>query len=225
MKSGGSTFLADDVEAGAGKWQAAGDGEFAISTGIETKLGDRYYLAENRVYVGYDATLKTGPYQFDSSITAPDHVEHFPFQDGLLVWAVDDEAYSDNNTSEHVGHGLALPVDSHPAKFMYSDGTAPGYRRQPFDATFGLQTMPMDAVTLHKEVWVGKGKNKTVDTPEAVGSDGTAYQDPTFTDDDPLAFLDESNPLGGVEVAGHGVAVKVTGQIEEGAMTVEVTNP
>ena len=52
-----------------------------------------------------------GPYQFSNGLTKPDWVEHFPFQDGLLVWAVD-ETYADNNTIEHQGHGLALPVDA-----------------------------------------------------------------------------------------------------------------
>ena len=37
--------------------------------------------------------------------TAPDWVELFPFQDGMLVWYVD-ESYADNNTIEHPGGGL-----------------------------------------------------------------------------------------------------------------------
>ena len=77
------------------------------------------------------------------------------------MWAVD-ETYTDNNTIEHPGHGLALPVDARPAPFTYPDGTRPSNRRQPFDATFGLQAT--DAVTLHKEVVVGKGKSQTVQT-------------------------------------------------------------
>ena len=44
----------------------------------------RYYIAENRQYLGYDATLAEGPYNFGWTLTQPDRVEHFPYQDGLL---------------------------------------------------------------------------------------------------------------------------------------------
>ena len=67
----------------------------------------------------------------------------------MLVWFAD-KAYDDNNTSEHPGHGQALPVDARPAPFSYPDGTRPSNRRQPFDATFGLQRT--DPVCLHKQV-------------------------------------------------------------------------
>ena len=45
---------------------------------------DRYYIAENRQYVGYDGTLPEGPYNFGWTATQPDRVEHFPYQNGLL---------------------------------------------------------------------------------------------------------------------------------------------
>src|SRR5215213_9442757 len=53
IKSGGTTLFTDNVESGANDWTPAGG--FKISTGTENSLGDRYYLAENRTYVGYDA--------------------------------------------------------------------------------------------------------------------------------------------------------------------------
>ncbi|WNM28781.1 immune inhibitor A [Demequina capsici] len=219
IKSGGTTLATDDVESDVSDWTPDG---FSRSTGTETSEGDRYYLVENRTYVGYDTTLRTGPYQFDAAYTAPDQVEHFAFQDGMLVWVVD-EAYSDNNTIEHPGHGLALPVDSHPAKFTYPDGTAPSNRRQPFDAAFGLNTLT--AVSLHKEIIVGKGKSQSIQSVAAVGSDGTTTQIGTFDDQQVDAFFDESNPLGGVLVAGAGVTVGVTSQTTGGTMTVDVVNP
>jgi len=196
-------------------------------SGIAQQLGhfDRKflgYLVENRTYVGYDSTLRDGPYQFDKPYTAPDHVERFPFQDGMLVWAVD-ETYTDNNTIDHQGHGLALPIDANPVKFTYSDGTGPSNRRQPFDATFGLQTM--DPVALHKEVLVGKGKSQTIQSLAAVGSDGKTLQKATFSDAKTDAYFDASNPLGGVYVAGHGVTVTVTSQNTGGTMGVTVNNP
>ena len=118
VKSGGTTVFSDDVEGGVNGWTA--DGGFKISTGTESTVGDRYYIAENRTYVGYDATLQTGPYQFSFGLTDPDKVEHFTFEDGLLVWMVD-ETYTDNNNSEHPGHGLALPVDARPVPFTYGE--------------------------------------------------------------------------------------------------------
>ena len=220
VKNGGTTLVTDDAEQGANGWTAAGG--FKLSTGSETSVGDRYYLVENRTYVGYDDTLRTGPYQFDAAYTAPDHVERFPFQDGMLVWAID-ETYTDNNTIEHQGHGLALPVDARPAKFAYPDGTGPSNRRQPFDATFGLQNL--DDVALHKEILVGKGKKQTVESVAAVGSTEDEKQQATFSDADPNAYFHSSNPLGGVYVAGHEVSVTVTSQVTGGTMTVSVTNP
>lgn len=221
VKNGGTTLLTDNVDGPDDNgWTAKGG--FAKSDGTEISSGDRYYLVENRTYVDYDATLAVGPYQFDRAYTAPDHVEHFPYQDGMLVWAVD-EAYTDNNTIDHQGHGLALPVDARPAKFTYPDGTAPSNRRQPYDATFGKQTL--DAVTLHKEVLVGNGKSQRVDYVGATGSTGSETQQATFTDAEPNAFFHSSNPLGGVIVAGHGVDVTVLTQNTGGTMTVSVDNP
>jgi immune inhibitor A len=219
VKSGGTTLLTDNVESGENGWTA--DGGFKISTGTETALGDRYYLLENRTYVDYDETLAEGPYQFSFALTGPDRVEHFRFQDGLLVWMVD-ETYTDNNTIDHAGHGLVLPVDARPAPFEYTDGIGkPSNRRQPFDATFGLQAT--DDVTLHKEVLVGNGKNQTV---EQVGAPAPSNPGiPTFDDTDTDAYWSEDNPLSSTLVAGHGVRVTVTGQTTGGTLTIDVSNP
>ena len=43
-----------------------------------------YYIASNREYVSFDKYLKTGPYNFGFP-NKPDFVEHFPYQDGLLI--------------------------------------------------------------------------------------------------------------------------------------------
>lgn len=218
VKSGGTTLLSDDVEGGVNGWVAAGG--FEISTGTGTSTGDRYYLAENRTYVDYDATLEVGPYNFSEGITRPDWVEHFPYQDGMVVWAID-EAYTDNNTIEHLGHGLALPVDANAEPITYEDGTMPSNRRQPFDAAFGLN--PLDAVSLHKQVLVGKGKKATVQTLTASSTPGT--QTATFDDSVEDAYYSDANTLGGVLVAGHGAKITVTAQNSGGTMTVSVTNP
>ena len=62
---------------------------------------DHFYLASNRSYVRYDKYLRTGPYNFGFAGPAG-LVEHFPYQDGLLVnyW---DTSYADNNTSAAPG--------------------------------------------------------------------------------------------------------------------------
>ncbi|NEE41001.1 hypothetical protein G3M53_88435, partial [Streptomyces sp. SID7982] len=65
----------------------------------------QYYIAENRQYVSYDETLKVGPYNFGFSGTRPDWVEHYAYQNGLLVWLWD-TSQKDNNTSVHPGQGL-----------------------------------------------------------------------------------------------------------------------
>jgi immune inhibitor A len=218
VKSGGSTLLFDNVESGDNGWSAVGG--FKRSTGTESTVADRYYLAENRAYVGYDATLQTGPYQFSKGITAPNWVERFPYQDGMLVWAVD-ETYTDNNTIDHQGRGLALPVDARPAPFGYSDGTMPGNRRQPFDATFGLQAT--DAVALHKEVKVGNGPSATVQTLTASAPSNPGIA--TFDDSVADAYWSSANPLSSALVAGHGVKITVTSQVTNGALTVTVNNP
>jgi immune inhibitor A len=218
IKSGGTSLFFDDVETGDNGWTAVGG--FKRSTGTEITIGDRYYLAENRTYVSYDETLAEGPYQFSYGITAPNKVERFPYQDGLLVWAID-ETYSDNNTIEHPGHGLALPVDARPAPFTYPDGTKPGNRRQPFDATFGLQAT--DAVALHKEVVVGNGKNQTIEWVAASAPSVAGI--PTFTDSDVDAYWSSANALSSALVAGHGVTITVTSQTTGGTLTVTVTNP
>ncbi|HET9945824.1 MAG TPA: immune inhibitor A domain-containing protein [Actinomycetes bacterium] len=209
--------VVDDVESGAGTWTATG--QWKINDGTVSKTSPTYYLVENREYAGYDATLSTGPYQFSEAYTRPDWVEFFKFQNGMLVWYVD-HSQEDNNTSQHPGSGLALPVDARPAKFSYPDGTAPSNRRQPFDATFGLEAT--DATCLHKQVLVGKGGSQTVQSVAACAPSVAGI--PTFNDTDPLAYWSSTNPQNSVKVAGEGVKVTVTG--DKGTdLTINVVNP
>lgn len=211
----GTTYsFTDGAEAGDNGWTAQG---WTTSTGTETKSSKRYYLIENRQYVGYDATLETGPYQFSEAVSRPDWVEHFPFQDGMLVWYVDGR-YADNNVSAHPGAGAAMVVDAHATPMAYSDGTRPSNRRQPFDATFGLD--PVDPVCLHKQVPDSSTAGYT--TYEACAKDLAAKA--TFDDTNPDAYWSAENPQNSVKVAGHGVRATVTGQ-SGNALTVEVTNP
>jgi immune inhibitor A len=217
IKSGGTVLTTDDVESGTNGWTATG--EWKISTGTESGMFDNYYLLENREYVGYDATLATGPYQFSNGITKPDWVEFFKFQNGMLVWYVD-RAYEDNNVAQHPGHGAAMVVDARPAPFTYPDGTRPSNRRQPFDATFGLEAT--DATCLHKEVVTGNGPSQTVQTLAACAPASAGI--PVFDDTDPAGYYSTANKQGSVLVAGHGVKVTVTGDKGDD-LTISVVNP
>ncbi|CAN7352098.1 immune inhibitor A [Terrabacter sp. LjRoot27] len=185
----------DDVESGAGAWVAKGG--FAVIDGTTSKQVQDFYLAENRVYSGYDATLKTGPYNFGWGNSRPDWVERFPYQNGMLVWFANGE-YGDNNTIDHPGGGQVLPVDARPAPIMLNnaDGSKSmlGNRRQPFDATFGQEAT--DAVTFHRN-----GVETVVPSSPAM---------PTFDDSDVNRYWSAANPLGSTKVAGSGTTMTVT---------------
>jgi immune inhibitor A len=126
-------------------WTASG---FTETTGTQTLTSFNAYIAENRRYVSYDATLATGPYNFGFVDTLPNWVEHYPYQDGLLIsyW---DEHCEDNNTSEHPGEGLILPVDAHPDQLIRPDGLPWLGRIQSFDSAFGLE--PTEPLSLHRQ--------------------------------------------------------------------------
>ena len=113
---------------------------------------ENYYIAENRVYWGYDQSLKTGPYNF-GFLNDPDRqnwVEHFPYQNGLLVWYLD-YSYPDNNVGDYclagICGGFFLPVDAHPNLLIRPDGKVWRPRIQSYDSTFGLERT--DRIRLH----------------------------------------------------------------------------
>ncbi|HEU4338303.1 MAG TPA: protease, partial [Nocardioides sp.] len=194
IKAGTQTFT-DDVETEAPGWTANG---WKRSTGTETLTENRYYLIENRQYLGFDKTLSEGPYNFSEAVTRPNWVEFFDFQDGMLVWLVDPTA-PDNNTSVHPGSGYALPVDASPNSFTYSDGTSPTNRREPFDATFGLDVI--DRTCLHKQV----AADNTLET-----CSGGVPQQRTFDDALVSTYYDgTNNPQNSVQVANAGVKATV----------------
>ncbi|WP_345752183.1 immune inhibitor A domain-containing protein [Microbacterium rhizophilus] len=201
----GDALVTDD---GASDWTL--EGFERLENGGYLQPYGHYYIAENRVYGGYDTTLQTGPYNFGWSLTAPDKVEHFPYQDGLLVWYVN-SLYADNNTSGHPGGGEALPVDARAKALKWSDGTVARNRIQAYDATFGLQKT--DPISLHRETEAGLTTLKV----------GAQKALPTFDDTDPNAYYDEANPQNSVRVAGTGTSITVTQQdAKKGTMTVAV---
>jgi immune inhibitor A len=127
---------------------------FTETLGTEQELLFNAYIGENRTYTGYDAGLRTGPYNFGYPKLA-DWAERLPYQNGLLIsyW---NSQYSDNNVSEHPGGGLILPVDAH-SGLLYEpadnegpnrrDGETWRPRIQSYDSTFGRQKT--DRITLH----------------------------------------------------------------------------
>jgi immune inhibitor A len=127
---------------------------FTVTTGTTTESFFNAYIAENRAYTGYDAGLRTGPYNFGDP-ARPDWAERLPYQDGLLIsyW---NTQYADNNVGTHPGAGLILPVDAHPG-LLYeptddegsdrTDGESWRPRIQSYDSTFGRQVT--DRITLH----------------------------------------------------------------------------
>ena len=78
----------DDAETDPG-WTYAG---FIRTGSVITQSFFNAYFAEFRTYKGYDDGLRTGPYNFGflNNPTLGNWVEHFPYQDGLLVWYYDE---------------------------------------------------------------------------------------------------------------------------------------
>ena len=100
--------------------------------------------------------------------TAPDQVEHFPFQDGMLVWAVD-ETYTDNNTIDH--QATASRCRSTRARRRSPTPTARCRATGASRSTRPSACSRSTRSSLHKEILVGKGKSQTVQSVEAVGTD------------------------------------------------------
>jgi immune inhibitor A len=147
----------DGAESDAG-WTFDG---FRTTTGAETQSFFNAYVLENRQYIGYDKALRVGPYNFGFP-AAPNLVEHFPLQDGLLIsyW---DMSFTDNNVGDHPGGGMILPIDSHPQIETWTNGTQMRPRIQSYDSTF--TTTKTDAITLHDPA---TGVAKTIASKPAV---------------------------------------------------------
>jgi immune inhibitor A len=139
----GSTF-SDGAEAGNQGWTANG---FSIQTATLTQQFDNYYIASHRSYVSFDQYLQNGVYHFGYLNTKPKWVDRFSYETGLEVtyW---DTSFRDNNTSQHFGGGLILPIDAHPDLIYNLTGLPWRPRVQGYDAPFSLAKA--DSFTLHE---------------------------------------------------------------------------
>ncbi|MFE5394750.1 immune inhibitor A domain-containing protein [Streptomyces sp. NPDC056568] len=195
----GQALFTDNAETADAAWTATGFSRVGASF---TKDYAQYYLAENRQYVSYDKTLKTGPYNFGFT-ERPDWVEHYPYQNGLLIWKWD-TSQADNNTSQHPGTGLVLPVDSHPTAMKWKDGTLLRNRIQSYDSPFSLYRT--DAITLHK-----------ADVAKYFpGSKGVSVFNDRKSD-----YYDEANPTGGVKITDTNTKIQILKEAKNGS-TIEL---
>jgi len=184
----GATVLADGAEA-ATTWSLAGFGAVGASV---TKDYDNFYIAGNRSYVSHDKYLKTGPYFFGYP-DRPDFVDHFSYQQGLLIsyW---DTSQLDNNVSAHPGQGRNLYVDAHPDTLYSIEGQPWRTRVQIYDAPFGLRKA--DSFTLHVN---GKPSYIRGQDAQPLFNDTTNYFDPAL-------------PNHGVKLPAVGVKIRVVSQ-------------
>ncbi|MBC2863506.1 immune inhibitor A domain-containing protein [Streptomyces mexicanus] len=199
LTADGAPVFSDNAESADAAWTANGFSRIGASF---TKDYQQYYIAENRQYASYDTTLKTGPYNFGFA-SRPDWVEHYPYQNGLLIWKWD-TSQLDNNTSVHPGTGLILPVDAHPTALRWSDGTLMRNRIQAFDSTFSR--FRTDGFTLHKADVATKIKS----------SKGV----PVFNDH-AGTYYDPANPTGGVKITDTNTRIEITKEAHDGS-TIEL---
>jgi immune inhibitor A len=207
----------DGAESDAGWTFAPKEGGFHVTGRTVTRYFFNAYVAENRQYLGYDAGLQTGPYNFGGTI-GPNWAERFPLQDGLLVWYWDN-SYGDNNVGDHPGGGLILPVDANPAPLHWANGSVMRPRLQSFDATF--TTQQTDAITVHNG-----GVAVTVPSRPGVSTfdDSQSYWVAGDPGDAPAngRYQAEWNS---VKVPNTGTSMRVTSVTPGGFMQVQVTPP
>ncbi|MEU0037533.1 MULTISPECIES: immune inhibitor A domain-containing protein [unclassified Streptomyces] len=200
----GTPLFSDNAESADAAWTAAGFSRIGASFSDEYA---QYYIAENRQYVSYDKTLKVGPYNFGFSTTRPDWVEHYPYQNGLLIWKWD-TSQADNNTSAHPGAGQILPVDAHPAALKWTDGTILRNKIQTFDSTFS--TYPTDALKLHNADVALKIKSQ---------------KGVSVFDDGRSSYYDPANPTGGVKVTDTNTKIRIVKEPKDGSTITLLVGP
>ncbi|SNS99653.1 immune inhibitor A domain-containing protein [Actinacidiphila glaucinigra] len=199
----GATVLSDGAESGDNGWTAKG---FSAKGSTFSEDYAQYYIAENRQYVSYDKTLKVGPYNFGWAAPKDNWVEHYAYQNGLLVWLWD-TSQDDNNVSEHAGSGRILPIDAHPKALKWSDGTVMRNRIQAYDSTFTRART--DAVTLHKNGVATK----------------IASQPGVSVFDDKNSYWSSANPTGSVKVSPTNTRITILHEAKDGSTVTLMVSP
>jgi immune inhibitor A len=201
VNTGGFGFMVDNIEISDNPFDGAEtdagwtfDG-YKVTSGTEGAFFSNYYVAEFRQYRGYDASLANAyNFGFSGVPGLGNWVEHFPYQDGLLIsyW---DNSFANNNVGANCAAGrcggLLLPVDAHPEVMYRADSGVWRNRTQAYDATFGLE--PTDAITLH---WRGE---------ESVHPSLPAV--PIF--DDNISYYRVENPMGSVITPVTGTQIRI----------------
>ena len=192
--------FADGAEDGDNGWTADG---FAAVGLTSTSTYPNYYIAAYRSYTSFDKYLKTGPYFFGYATTKPNFVDHFAYQQGLLIsyW---DLSYADNDTFAHPGSGRNLYIDAHPKPVKDVNGNLWRARVQVYDAPFSLKKA--DSLKLHVN-----GTRSDIKGAKA---------NPLF--DDTKTYWYSELPNHGVKLPGVGVKIHVDRQTDTG-MTVSVS--
>ncbi|GAA3371995.1 immune inhibitor A [Streptomyces sannanensis] len=209
----GATVFSDNAEGDDNGWTANGFSRVGESF---TKDYPQYYIAENRQYVSYDKTLQVGPYNFGNRAVEPRTVEHYAYQNGLLVWLWD-TSQKDNNVSAHPGEGRVLPVDAHPEPMKWwhtytrngvekTELVPMPSRIQAYDSTFGFQ--PTQGFTLHNQ-------GNEAQLPSLAGN-------PVFDDRNGVYWYEESKHAG-VKVPDTNTKIQVVKEPQSGkTITVKV---
>jgi immune inhibitor A len=198
----------DDAESGPGGWIFEG---FRLTTGLESAYYFNAYVAEFRQYRGYDKGLANAyNFGFYDNPALGNYVEHFPYQDGLLIsyW---DSSFPNNNVGANCAAGrcggLLLPIDAHPEPMYRADGGIWRNRVQSYDSTFGLE--PTDAITLH---WYSQPSYHASLTPVSMFDDNNSYYDP-------------SNPTGSVITPVTDTKISVESISAKGSFLQVIVNP
>ncbi|MYS81960.1 immune inhibitor A domain-containing protein [Embleya scabrispora] len=158
--------------------------------------GKRWYLVENRQYVGADTALVAGPYQITSGKRV---ATHFPYGEGVLIWLWD-TSYTDNDVSRHPGEGLILPVDIHPTPLLDPNGKPLPARFQTADAALTAPDEQTSAINLGR-----------------LGNFPSRPGVPTFTDT--IEYWSATAPDIGVKVPATGTRITAEGPTRNGNAT------
>jgi immune inhibitor A len=189
----------DGVELSEDGW--TNDGFDLVGATVEDDF-PHFYIAGYRTYTSFDKYLETGPYYFGYGTQFPDKVDHYSYQEGLLI-SYNNTLYGENDTFEHPGAGRNLYIDAHPQPFARANGELWRARIQVYDAPFGLERT--DRVRIHHN--------------SAMETFGGLRGNSVFRDTDKY-FYDEL-PNQGVKLPGYGVTIRVL-DTDDGTMKVRV---